>query len=66
MQFEVEKKPGAKPRWRWRDAETGRVVPLKLGRVHLPPTTEENRRVQKAVDAVLSKMAATRGNGLEN
>jgi len=57
MQIEVTKKAGRKPRWKLRDVETGRYFPLRLGRVHLPPTIEENRRVRDAVDRVLTTMA---------
>lgn len=57
MDFEVIKEPGRVPRWRLRDSATGSIVPLAPGRVHLPPTVEENRRVRHAVDAVLTKLA---------
>lgn len=57
MAFEVIKERGRVPRWRLRDETTGGVVPLAPGRVHLPPTTVENRRVREAVDAVLTRIA---------
>lgn len=57
MEFEVIKERGRKPRWRLRDAKTGTFIPLAPGKVRLPPTIEENRRVRDAVDAVLTKLA---------
>lgn len=57
MEFEVIKKPGRVPRWRLRDSDTGEIVPLSPGKVRLPPTVEENRRVREAVDEVLTKLA---------
>lgn len=57
MRIEYFKEGRRKARWRLRDEKTGEIVPLKLGRVHLPPTPAENRRVQEAVDRVLDKLA---------
>ena len=60
MEFEVTKKPGRKPRWRLRDTKSGKFVLLSPGRVHLPPTTAENRHVREAVDSVLTRLARER------
>ena len=60
MAIEAIKERGRKPRWRLRDSTTGAIVPLAPARVPLPPTTEENRRVRDAVDAVLTRMARER------
>ena len=57
MVFEVIKERNRVPRWRLRDSVSGRYIPLKLGRIHLPPTTEANRHVREAVDQVLTGLA---------
>lgn len=61
MKIEVTKKSGSKPRWTLRDSRTGQIIPLKLGRVRLPPTVSQNRKVRDAVDNVLSEMAVPAG-----
>lgn len=61
MKFEVSQDGRRKPRWGLRDTKTGAFVPLSPGRVHLPPTTKENRHVRDAVDFVLSKLARKGG-----
>lgn len=63
MEMEVIKQPGRKPRWRLRD-EQGHIVPLRPGRVFLPSTPVENRRIRDAVDEVLTRMADEQANGV--
>lgn len=61
MKFEVSQDGRRKPRWGLRDSKSGAVIPLSPGRVHLPPTTKENRHVRDAVDSVLSRLARNGG-----
>lgn len=53
----VTKQRNRKPRWRLKGEASGAQQFVKPGRVSLPPTVEENRRVRDAVDRVLTDMA---------
>lgn len=58
MKFEAFKAKDGQFRWQLRNRD-GSVVPLRAGRVMLPPTSaRESQRLRKAMQTVLQQMAA--------
>lgn len=59
MKFEAFKAEDGKFRWHLRNRD-GSVVPMRAGRVMLPPTSaREAQRLRKAMQTVLQRMATS-------